>query len=165
MLASLPLLIGGNARAASAHFERINPVAGGVATRAAAATVADANAAADSAQAAFPAWSARGPNERRTLLLAAAEAMNARASDFVDAMMSEIGATQGWARFNLALAVSMIREAASLTTQIAGQVIPSDKPGCFSMALKEPAGVVLGIAPWNAPIIRRARHCHAARLW
>jgi acyl-CoA reductase-like NAD-dependent aldehyde dehydrogenase len=151
------LLIGGKARAAAAYFERIDPVAGGVATRAAAATVADANAAADSAQAAFPAWSARGPNERRTLMLAAAEAMNARAADFFEAMMSEIGATQGWARFNLALAVSMIREAASLTTQIAGEVIPSDKPGCLSLALREPAGVVLGIAPWNAPIILGVR--------
>jgi len=157
MLASRPLLIGGKARAAAAYFERIDPVAGGVATRAAAATVADANAAADGAQAAFPAWSARGPNERRTLMLAAAEAMNARAADFVEAMMSEIGATQGWARFNLALAVSMIREAASLTTQIAGEVIPSDKPGCLSLALREPAGVVLGIAPWNAPIILGVR--------
>jgi acyl-CoA reductase-like NAD-dependent aldehyde dehydrogenase len=157
MLASRPLLIGGEARAAAAYFERIDPVAGGVATRAAAATVADANAAADSAQAAFPAWSARGPNERRTLMLAAAEAMNARAADFFEAMMSEIGATQGWARFNLALAVSMIREAASLTTQIAGEVIPSDKPGCLSLALREPAGVVLGIAPWNAPIILGVR--------
>jgi len=157
MLASRPLLIGGKARAAAAYFERIDPVAGGVATRAAAATVADANAAADGAQAAFPAWSARGPNERRGLMLAAAEAMNARAADFVEAMMSEIGATQGWARFNLALAVSMIREAASLTTQIAGEVIPSDKPGCLSLALREPAGVVLGIAPWNAPIILGVR--------
>jgi acyl-CoA reductase-like NAD-dependent aldehyde dehydrogenase len=157
MLASRPLLIGGRAHPAAGHFERHDPVAGGVATRAAAATVADANAAADSAQAAFPAWSSRGPNERRTLLLAAADAMSARAADFVAAMMSEIGATEGWARFNLMLAVSMIREAASLTTSIAGEVIPSDKPGCVSMALREPAGVVLGIAPWNAPIILGVR--------
>jgi len=157
MLAGRPLLIGGEARAVTAYFERFDPVAGGVATRAAAATVADAIAAAESAQAALAGWSTRGPNERRTLLLAAAEAMNARASEFVAAMMSEIGATQGWARFNLALAVSMIREAASLTTQIAGEVIPSDKPGCLSLALREPAGVVLGIAPWNAPIILGVR--------
>jgi acyl-CoA reductase-like NAD-dependent aldehyde dehydrogenase len=51
----------------------------------------------------------------------------------------------------------MVREAAALTTQIGGEVIPSDKPGCIAMALREPAGVVLGIAPWNAPIILGVR--------
>jgi benzaldehyde dehydrogenase (NAD) len=72
-------------------------------------------------------------------------------------MMGEIGATEGWARFNLMLAVGIVREAAALTTQIAGEVIPSDKPGCIAMAVREPAGVVLGIAPWNAPIILGVR--------
>jgi benzaldehyde dehydrogenase (NAD) len=71
--------------------------------------------------------------------------------------MGEIGATEGWARFNLMLAAGMIREAASLTTQIGGEVIPSDKPGCIAMALREPAGVTVGIAPWNAPIILGVR--------
>jgi benzaldehyde dehydrogenase (NAD) len=76
---------------------------------------------------------------------------------FVEAMMGEIGATEGWARFNLMLAVGMVREAAALTTQIGGEVIPSDKPGCIAMALREPVGVMLGIAPWNAPIILGVR--------
>ena len=40
----------------------------------------------------------------------------ARAADFVDAMQGEIGATEGWARFNLMLAVGIVREAAALTT-------------------------------------------------
>jgi acyl-CoA reductase-like NAD-dependent aldehyde dehydrogenase len=51
----------------------------------------------------------------------------------------------------------MVREAAALTTQITGEVIPSDKPGCLAMALREPAGVVLGMAPWNAPVILGVR--------
>jgi benzaldehyde dehydrogenase (NAD) len=72
-------------------------------------------------------------------------------------MMGEIGATEGWARFNLMLAAGMVREAAALTTQISGEVIPSDKPGCIAMALREPVGVILGIAPWNAPIILGVR--------
>ena len=71
--------------------------------------------------------------------------------------MGEIGATEGWARFNLMLAAGMVREAAALTTQIGGEVIPSDKPGCLAMALREPVGVMLGIAPWNAPIILGVR--------
>lgn len=138
-------------------FERRNPVTGEVATTTPAASVADANAACDAAAAAFPIWSAMGPNKRRLLLTKAAAALEARADDFVEAMMGEIGATEGWARFNLMLAAGMVREAAALTTQIAGEVIPSDKPGCLAMALREPVGVMLGIAPWNAPIILGVR--------
>jgi acyl-CoA reductase-like NAD-dependent aldehyde dehydrogenase len=59
--------------------------------------------------------------------------------------------------FNLMLAASMVREAAALTTQIGGEVIPSDKPGNLSMAMRQPVGVVVGIAPWNAPVILGVR--------
>jgi acyl-CoA reductase-like NAD-dependent aldehyde dehydrogenase len=51
----------------------------------------------------------------------------------------------------------MLREAASMTTQISGEVVPSDVPGSLAMALRQPVGVVLGIAPWNAPIILGVR--------
>jgi benzaldehyde dehydrogenase (NAD) len=151
------LIIGGDQRRAAATFERIDPVAGDVATVAAAANVDDAMAAVDAAKAAFPAWSALGPTARRSALMKAADALDAKAADFVDAMMGEIGATEGWARFNLMLSSAMVREAAALTTQIGGEVIPSDKPGCIAMAVREAAGVVLSMAPWNAPIILATR--------
>jgi len=140
-----------------AVFERRNPLTGEVATTVKAASVEDAQAAVAAAAAAFPAWSALGPNARRAALMKAAIALEARTDQFIDAMMGEIGATEGWARFNLMLAASMIREAAALTTQVAGEVIPSDRPGCIAMALREPVGVLLGIAPWNAPIILGVR--------
>jgi acyl-CoA reductase-like NAD-dependent aldehyde dehydrogenase len=140
-----------------ATFERRDPVTGALASTSPAMTVSRANAVVDTAQAALAGWSAPGPNARRALLNKAADALEAKAAAFVDAMMGEIGATEGWARFNLMLAAGIVREAAALTTQIAGEVIPSDKPGCLAMALREPAGVVLGIAPWNAPIILGVR--------
>ena len=108
---------------------------------------------ADAAAAAFPAWAALGPNARRAMLNKAADALAARTDDIVAAMKAEIGATTGWAMFNIGLATGMLREAASITTQISGEVIPSDKPGCLAMAIREPVGVILGIAPWNAPVI------------
>jgi acyl-CoA reductase-like NAD-dependent aldehyde dehydrogenase len=138
-------------------FTRVNPLTGEPATKAAAASVEDARRAAEAAEAAFPQWSALGPNPRRALLNKAADALEARADQFVDAMMTETGSTEMWARFNLMLAAGMVREAAALTTQISGEVIPSDKPGCLAMALREPVGVILGIAPWNAPIILGVR--------
>lgn len=139
------------------RFERINPITGHPASSAAAMTPAQALATADRAAAAFPEWSATGPNARRAILGRAAEALEKRRDAFVKAMMDEIGATAGWAMFNLMLAAGMVREAAALTTRIAGEVIPSDKPGCLAMSLREPVGVVLGIAPWNAPIILGVR--------
>ena len=48
-------------------------------------------------------------------------------------------------------------EAASLTTQVGGELIPSDVPGSLAMGVRQPAGVVLGIAPWNAPVILATR--------
>ena len=86
-------------------------------------------AAADAAAAAFPAWSALGPNARRALLNRAADALEARADEFVAAMAEELRASEPWARFNVMLGAGMIREAAAMTTQISGEVIPSDKPG------------------------------------
>ncbi|HWI85924.1 MAG TPA: aldehyde dehydrogenase [Sphingomonas sp.] len=138
-------------------FERLSPITGEIATTAKAFDVGEAQSVCDDAAAALPAWAATGPNARRALLSAAATALEARAQELVDAMMGEIGATEGWARFNIMLAASMIREAAALTTQIQGEVIPSDKPGCLAMSIREPAGVVLGIAPWNAPVILGVR--------
>ena len=110
-----------------------------------------------SADAAFAAWSATGPNARRALLNRAADAIEARAAAFVETMREELRASEPWARFNVQLGAGMVREAAALTTQITGEVIPSDKPGLLSLALREPVGVVLGIAPWNAPVILGCR--------
>ena len=140
-----------------AFFERLSPVTGEVVSRAAAATTADASAAVASAAAAFPKWSAFAPSERRAGLLEAAAIVESRVDSFVTAMAEETGATAGWARFNVELAASMLRDAAAVTMQVGGEVIPSDKPGMTAIALRQPVGVVLGIAPWNAPVILGVR--------
>ena len=42
-------------------------------------------------------------------------------------------------------------------TRLTGEVIPSDVPGPLAMAVRQPAGVVVGMAPWNAPVILGTR--------
>jgi vanillin dehydrogenase len=155
----VPLLMGGLDAPASngVVFERTNPITGKVVSRAAAATLDDAAAAVASAAAAFPAWSGLGPSARRAYLLKAADLLSDRIALFTQAMAEETGATANWAAFNVRLGADMLREAAALTTQIGGEIIPSDEPGMTAMAVRQPVGVVLGIAPWNAPVILGVR--------
>src|SRR5262245_7051562 len=155
----VPLLIANGDRRASggASFDRLNPLTGAVASRAAAASAEDVAAAAAAAGAAFPAWSETGPAARRALLNKAADLIEARSAEFAALMAAETGATAMWAGFNCALGAGMLREAAAMTSQIAGEVIPSNVPGSFAMGYRQPAGVALGIAPWNAPVILGVR--------
>jgi vanillin dehydrogenase len=143
--------------ASGATYVRRDPVTGAVASEAAAASEADVAKVVEAAARAFPAWSQTGPSERRALLLKAADLLEARAGEFTQPMIEEIGATAPWAGFNVHFAASMLREAAGLTTQIVGEIIPADKPGVISLAMRQPAGVVLGMAPWNAPVILGVR--------
>jgi benzaldehyde dehydrogenase (NAD) len=156
---TISLLINGERMQASsgATFERRNPLDGSVATTAPAATVSDALAAVDAAAKAFPAWSALGPGERRGLLMKASHALEARGAAFAVAVAAETGGSGMWAGFNVHLAADILLEAASMTTQISGEVIPSDIPGSLAMGVRQAAGVVLGMAPWNAPVILGVR--------
>lgn len=138
-------------------FDRMDPVTGEVASTSAAASVSDALKAVDAAAAAFPAWSATGPTARRMLLLKAADVLETKTPEITAMMTAETGTTGPWAGFNCMLAAGMLREAASMTTQILGEVIPSNKPGTLAMAQRKPLGVCVGIAPWNAPIILGTR--------
>ena len=152
------LINGASARAADGRvFERRSPVTGEAVTSAAAAGVADAERAAAAAAAAFPEWSAVPPAGKRKLLLFAAGNLESRADDIVGAMRDEIGATEAWGRFNVSLAAEMLVESASLTTQIKGEIVPANRPGTTAYAVRRPVGVVLAIAPWNAPVILAVR--------
>ena len=156
---TVELLIGGKSVPAStgATFDRIDPVTGQVASRAAAASPEDADSAVAAAHTAFAAWSALAATERRARLNAAADVISAMTPDFIETGVAETGGTGHWFGFNAMLAASMLREAASITTQIVGEVLPSSVPGSQALAVRRPCGVVLGIAPWNAPVILGVR--------
>ncbi|MBQ0725355.1 MAG: aldehyde dehydrogenase [Cycloclasticus sp.] len=140
-----------------ATFERLNSVTGKVVTQGAAATIEDANRAADTAAIAFKTWSETGPTERRMLLLKAADILESKTNDFIQAMAAEVGASPLWSGFNVMMAASLFREAAGLTTQIQGETIPTDKPDTLSMTFRQPVGVILSMAPWNGPVALAAR--------
>jgi vanillin dehydrogenase len=153
------LLIGGQWQDASSGstFERSDPFTGEPAGTAAAAQREDAHAAAEAAAKAFPEWAASPPSQRRELLQKAAGLLMERAEDIAQIVTAETGGTFGWGMFNCSLAAGMLGEAAAQTTAMRGEVIPSDVPGLTAFGIRQPAGVVVGIAPWNAPLILGTR--------
>jgi vanillin dehydrogenase len=149
------LLIGGRWMDASdgRTYEQHFPYTGEPVGAAAAAGRADAWAAVDAAAAAFGEWSKSSPGERRRILLKAAELLVERAPEIAGILTEETGGVFGWGMFNCELAAGMLREAAAQAYGLVGEVIPSDVPGKLAMGVRAPAGVVVGIAPWNAPVI------------
>jgi benzaldehyde dehydrogenase (NAD) len=153
------LLIGGSWVDArdGGEFEQTFPFTGEVVGRAAAAGREDARAAVDGAWAAFGEWSRSAPGQRREILGRAADILSSRAPEIAGVVTEETGGVFGWGMFNVQLASAMLREAAAQAYWLTGDVIPSDVPGKLAMAVRQPAGVVAAIAPWNAPVILATR--------
>ncbi|MBQ0825388.1 aldehyde dehydrogenase [Streptomyces tagetis] len=139
------------------YVETAEAVGGAPIARVAAASPADARRAVDAAAEAAPGWAAVPPARRREILLRAAELFGERAAELSAVMGREMGATAPWCRFNVHVARGMLTEAAAQTYSAIGEVIPSDVPGLTALGVRQPAGVVVGIAPWNAPLILGVR--------
>lgn len=147
------LLINGERQAAAsgAMFERRDPFSDVVVSRAPAASQPEALAAVNAAAQAFDRWAHTPGADRAALLLKAANLLDAREDDFFDAMSAEVGASRDWVRFNLELAQGILRQAATLPAQM-GDRTSTNAAGTRSIVRQQPAGVVLGFAPWNAPL-------------
>src|SRR5262249_46344810 len=133
--------------------------AGGGRAAAAAAAPASAPAAVEAAQRAVPGWSATSPAERRGALQRAAELLGGRPAEIAALVTEETGGTLGWGAFNVQLAAGMLAYYAGQAGAPAAEEheIPSHIPGKRAKAVRQPVGVVVSIAPWNAPVILGAR--------
>jgi vanillin dehydrogenase len=118
----------------------------------------NAREAAAEAETAFPAWSAAPPLERSRVLERAAELLKERERELAALVTEETGGTLGWGVFNVQLGASMLAYYAGQTDLSAEEErLPSDIPGKRAIAVRQPVGVVVGIAPWNAPVILAVR--------
>ncbi|GKY90107.1 aldehyde dehydrogenase family protein [Sinisalibacter aestuarii] len=140
-----------------ATFERVSPVDGQPVTTAAAAGPRDARDAANAAAAAFAGWRDM-PAERKCAILARArDALVARSEELVEVAGRELGSTPDWIRFNIAIAAQVIDEALKIPAQVESWGKTSEKDGITSHQIRQPVGVVLAIAPWNAPVTLAVR--------
>lgn len=118
---------------------------------------ADAETAIREAASAFEGWATTNADERATLLLRAADSLQDRLPDLRETAERELGASPAWINFNFDIARAMLAEAAKLAPLVGPAASDRDKKGVVQTIRRDPAGVVLGIAPWNAPITLAVR--------
>jgi vanillin dehydrogenase len=130
-------------------FPDVNPFNNEVVAEIAAGGRPEAAAAVAAAATAFPAWAELPPGERQRLFLAAADIVDRRLPEIAHTMAVETGASMTFAAFQIRWSSALIRQAAYWGYLPSGDVLPSDTPGRFAMALRKPLGVVAGFTPWN----------------
>ena len=130
--------------------EVINPATEEVCLRVASASEADIDRAFEAAHRAFPKWSATPAAERRDLLLAAADEMEARKDDFIDAHVETLGVPKHLAaEMQIDGPIEAVRYFAELalkteqTKEVDGMIV-----------MQEAVGVCALINPWNYPLLQ-----------
>ncbi|KAJ4024720.1 hypothetical protein NW766_000960 [Fusarium irregulare] len=118
------------------------------------AEISDCEEAAASCSRSFVDWSATSPIHRRALLLRLAENLTKRQDEAKAIIKSDIHCSDGWAAININDSIRHIKECAYLLTSktLNGTIPYTDTEGSYGLVFTRPLGVILGIAPWNAPL-------------
>jgi aldehyde dehydrogenase (NAD+) len=116
------------------------------------ATRSDAEAAIAAARAAFPKWSRSGPLERQAVLRKASDEIMARKDDLGRLLAREEGKTLAEGIGETVRAAQIFDFFAGEALRLAGETIPSVRPGVGVEITREAVGVVGIITPWNFPI-------------
>jgi len=155
------LLINGRLTAGDAEMSVINPATEEPVASCACASKAQLDAAVAAAKAAFPAWSRTTMDERRAVLVAIADAIQANVGDLARLLTQEQGKPLADATGEVFGASAFFRYFASL--DLPAKVVTDDATSRIEVRRK-PLGVVGCIVPWNFPIILMAFKVPAALL-
>jgi aldehyde dehydrogenase (NAD+) len=113
---------------------------------------ADGQRAVAAARAAFPAWSATPVGERAAALRSLADGLAARTDQLAETMSREVGTPIAISRrVQVGLAVDVLRSMADLVEDL-----PFETRVGSSLVIRQPAGVVAAITPWNYPLYQLA---------
>ncbi len=113
---------------------------------------ADVDAAVAAAAAAFPAWSTSGIQARFDALDKIGAEILARKEELGELLAREEGKVRAEAIGEVARAGQIFKFFAGECLRLAGEILPSVRPGIGVEITREPIGVVGLITPWNFPI-------------
>ncbi|MCB1678876.1 MAG: aldehyde dehydrogenase family protein [Halioglobus sp.] len=136
------------------YFDDLNPLDDSLYSRVAEATAADMDRAVQVAHEAFLANKHLLAKDREVWFMRAASLMERDFQEYVDILIDEVGSPIGKAQFEVDYCINALRAAAGIPRTLRGDIIPSDNPGVFSMAIREPVGVVAAISPFNVPLLK-----------
>jgi aldehyde dehydrogenase (NAD+) len=112
----------------------------------------DVDAAVASATEAFPAWATSGIQARHDALDRIGNEILARKDELGDLLAREEGKTRPEAVGEVVRAGQVFKFFAGECLRLAGENLPSIRPGVGVEITREPVGVVALITPWNFPI-------------
>ncbi|WP_370680560.1 aldehyde dehydrogenase family protein [Comamonas sp. GB3 AK4-5] len=146
-------LINGQWTAAASYQANTNPSdLADVVGEYAQGTAEDVQTAVAAATAAFPAWSLSGIQARHDALLKIGNELLARKAELGDLLAREEGKTLAEAIGEVGRAGQIFQFFAGECLRLAGESIPSLRPGVGVEISREPLGVVGLITPWNFPM-------------
>ncbi len=153
------LLIGGEWRDASdgADITVLDPATGQPIATVPSGSVADGIAAVDAAAGAATSWAATPPRERAEILRRAFEALVARADDFAELIVREMGKALPEARAEVLYAAEFFRWFSGEAVRNLGSVSTAPGGDKRIIAVHQPVGVSLLITPWNFPAAMATR--------
>ncbi|MCR8725719.1 NAD-dependent succinate-semialdehyde dehydrogenase [Frigidibacter sp. ROC022] len=156
--------VAGRWQAASdgASFPVRDPATGDILGDVVSLSASDSAAAIDAAQAAFPGWAARLPQERGALLRLWFEAIRANRDDLARIMVLEQGKPLSEALGEIDYAASLVEFYAEEAKRPNIEGVTSHLHGAEMEVWREPAGVAALIAPWNFPAAMLTRKAAAA---
>ena len=136
-----------------AVIDDINPANGEVFAKIHTAGPKEIEAAIGSAFAACEKWGRCLADEREKILLKAADHMESNMMEMKDRLIDESGSTFLKTMDELSQCVDIFRTAAGECRRIDGGVVPPEIPGQLSYYVRQPLGVVAGIAPFNYALL------------
>jgi aldehyde dehydrogenase (NAD+) len=138
--------------ASGESFEDYNPYSGELYANVAKADLTDVDRAMKAAFDARQPWAATPPAERAKILSKAADVLEQKMLDFSQVLTQEGGGTVGKTMFEISQTADLLRSAAGDCKNILGDTFHTD-PTKLSFSTRRPWGTVVGISPWNFPLI------------